>query len=256
MLQSRRGFERLRSYLVLAATAGTITFNWMAANGRVNGVTPDVISAMYPTAVTPAGYAFAIWSLIYLGLMVFSIYQLLPANLDRFSRIRSQYILSGALNCAWIYFWHSNQIAICLVIIVALVVNLFLINRALTETRSIREYWAARAPLELYFGWVTAAALINFAVFLKYVGVSMSDTSSAFFGSALILTATGLAVLMRSVYRSYIYPLAVAWALTAIAVRQSGHTLVVTAAAIGVIACLIASVSCVMNLNSSRNEHR
>ena len=43
------------------------------------------------------------------------------------------------------------------------------------------------------------------------------------------------------------------WALTAIAVMQSGQTLIVTAAAVGVIACLIASISFVLNLHSSDN---
>jgi hypothetical protein len=45
--------------------------------------------------------------------------------------------------------------------------------------------------------------------------------------------------------------LAIAWALTGIGVKQSGHTLIVTAAALGTIACLIATCSFVMNLNSS-----
>jgi len=62
-----------------------------------------------------------------------------------------------------------------------------------------------------------------------------------------------LAVFMRVKLTNYFYPLAVAWALTAIAVKQSGQTLLVSAAAFGVIACLIASLSFVMNLNSSES---
>ena len=56
--------DKFRSYLVPLATLGTIAFNWLAAVGRVNGVSPDVISDKYPTPITPAGYAFSIWSLI------------------------------------------------------------------------------------------------------------------------------------------------------------------------------------------------
>ena len=59
------------------------------------------------------------------------------------------------------------------------------------------------------------------------------------------------AVLVRFKLTNYFYPLAVAWALTAIAVKQSGQTSVVVASAFGVIACLIASLSFVMNLRSS-----
>src|SRR5690242_11772592 len=74
--------ERIRSVLVLLATSATIAFNWMSAVGYVNGTTPAMISAKYPTIVTPAGYAFAIWSLIYFGLIAFSIYQVLPSQID------------------------------------------------------------------------------------------------------------------------------------------------------------------------------
>ena len=59
---------------------------------------------------------------------------------------------------------------------------------------------------------------------------------------------------MRLKSTNYFYPLAIAWALTAIAVKQSGKTLIVAAAAIGVIACLIAAVSFVMNMPSSADK--
>jgi hypothetical protein len=57
---------------------------------------------------------------------------------------------------------------------------------------------------------------------------------------------------------NYLYPFAIAWALTAIAVKQSGQTLIVATAAVGVIACLIAACTFVLNLNSttSTNELR
>ena len=134
MTEQRSGVERFRSYLVPLATLGTIVFNWLAAMGRIGGVTPSEISDRYPTPITPAGYAFSIWSVIYIGMIAFSIYQLLPANAERFRRIRSLYILTCALNCGWIYMWHSDQIAICLVLIFLLAACLFLINLDLKRT--------------------------------------------------------------------------------------------------------------------------
>src|SRR5688572_22486589 len=92
------GTDRMRSILVLAATIGVIVFNWLAATGRLGSDT-GAISDKYPTMLTPAGYAFSIWSLIYLGIIAFSIYQMLPANLSRFRSVRSFYIFSCALNC-------------------------------------------------------------------------------------------------------------------------------------------------------------
>jgi hypothetical protein len=242
----------MRSFLVLAATIGVIAFNWLAATGRLGTDTAE-ISAKYPTLVTPAGYAFSIWSLIYVGLLAFSIYQLLPANLARFRAVRSFYIFSCALNCAWLYFWHRDQIIICFVIILALAATLLLISRQLKDPESLRDTWFAKEPFGLYFGWVTAAALVNFAIMLKFLKVELSPTTGTIMAVSLIILVAVIAVLVRYKLTTSLYPLAVAWALTAIAVKQSGQTLIVTAAAFGVIACLIASMSFVMNLRSSDN---
>lgn len=242
----------MRSFLVLAATLGVIAFNWLAATGRL-GTDTAAISAKYPTLVTPAGYAFSIWALIYAGLLVFSIYQLLQANLARFRAVRSFYIFSCALNCAWLYFWHRDQIVICFVIILALAATLLLISNQLKDPESLRDTWGAKEPFGLYFGWVTAAALVNFAVMLKFLGIEFSAGAGTLFAVSLIVLATVFAILVRYKLTTYLYPLAVAWALTAIAIKQSGQTLIVTAAAFGVIGCLIASISFVMHLHSSDN---
>src|SRR5688572_17889916 len=242
------GTDRMRSFLVLAATIGVIVFNWLAATGRLGTDTAEV-SAKYPTLLTPAGYAFSIWSLIYVGLIAFSVYQLLPSNLARFRAVRSFYIFSCALNCAWLYFWHRDQIVICFVIIFALALILFLISYHLKDPESLRDTWGAKEPFGLYFGWVTAAMLVNFAIMLKCLDV----TPTTFLAVSLIFLAAVFAILVRYKLTTYLYPLAIAWALTAIAVKQSGQTLVVAAAAVGVVACLIASISFVMNLKSSLN---
>jgi benzodiazapine receptor len=251
MTNSSSTTDRLRSILVIAATIGTIAFNWLAAIGRINGITPDAISAKYPTLLTPSRYAFSIWSLIYLGMFAFSIYQALPANSVRFRPIRSLYILSCALNCAWIYFWHSDQIAICFAIIVALWVTLYFITSRLRNADSFSEAWLAKAPFGLYFGWVTAAAFVNLAVLLAYLNVRLEGSTATAFGVVMILIISGIAVWAWVKLNNSFFPLAVAWALTAIAVQQSGHTLIVVACAIGVVACLIASLSFVVSLPSS-----
>ncbi|HSI88419.1 MAG TPA: TspO/MBR family protein [Pyrinomonadaceae bacterium] len=250
MTENATGTDRFRAILVLAATVGTIVFNALAAMGRIGGVTPAEISDKYPTMITPAGYAFSIWSLIYLGLIAFSIYQLLPANLAKYRNLRTLYIITAALNCGWIYFWHSEQIVVCLALIAALAFVLFAINYQLRETESTGEFWAVKAPFSIYFGWVTAATLVNFAIMLLYLDVELTGTAGTGVAVALILVAAALGIVMRIFLANALYPLAIAWALTAIAIKQSGNTLVIVACAIGVIACLIATLSFVINLPS------
>ena len=254
MADKTNSADTLKAILVLLATIGTIAFNVLAANGFVNGVTPEAISDRYPTVLTPAGYAFSIWSLIYAGTLAFSVYQLLPANRSKFRSIRSAYIASSVLNCLWIYFWHHDLIAVCLAVILGLLGTLIFICRSLIRTESPGELWAAKAPFGLYAGWVTCATIINFLVLLIYLRVDLTADLRNSLGAALILLAAGIAVLARVYLKNYFYPLAVAWALTAIAVKQSGNTPIVVAAAVGVIASLITSLSFVVTLPLSQDR--
>ena len=243
--------DRLRAYLVILATLGVIAFNWMAAAGYVNGVTPQAISDKYPTVITPAGYAFSIWSLIYVGLAAFSIYQVLPTTLSRFRSARSPYILSCVLNCVWIYFWHHDLVAVCLFVIVLLWLSLLWTYKTLDPGDSTADTWLIKVPFGIYSGWVTAASLVNLVVALKSSNVEISDSALIILGVALILIAAAVAVAARIMLRNFFFPLAVAWALAAIGVKQSVQTAIAIAAAIGLIACLIASLSFVLTLKGS-----
>jgi hypothetical protein len=248
--------DKLQPILVIIATVGMIIFNYFAATGILGGTATNVVSDKYPTHITPSGYAFAIWSLIYLGCVVFSIYQALPSQVERFRGLRRIYIVSCVANCAWLYFWSQEAIVVCLGVILVMLGTLAFINIKLQKTETIGEYWFAKFPFGLYFGWVTAATILNAAIMLVYLGVKVSDSTANLLGAGLIFIAGALGVIIRLKLTNYFYPLAIAWALTAIAVKQSGQTLIVASAAVVVIACLIAAISFVMNMPSSQNTER
>jgi hypothetical protein len=238
--------QRIRQFLVIIATFGVIFINYLAGTGRINGQTPQTVSDKYSTLITPAGYAFAIWSLIYFGLAAFSIYQALPKNTGRFAKIRTVYILNCAANCAWLYFWHYEQILASLSAMFILLGTLVLINVKLLKTESVTEYWLARLPFNIYFGWITVATILNFTVALVYLNVKTSDFSTSILASILIIAATLLGIIIRFKLVNVAYPLTIAWALTAIAVKQSGQTMIIVCAAFCVIALLVSALSILM----------
>ena len=247
----REGFSdhRSRSLLVALATAATIVFNVLAAMGYVNGVTPAEISNKYPTGITPAGYAFSIWSLIYFGLSVFSIYQLLAVNLEKFGSIRTLYIASCVLNCAWIYSWHNDWIGACLILIFALAVLLIMIAAKFRNTVTTTETFLVKGTFGLYAGWVTVASLVNLAVYFRYIDSPLA--SSNVVAVMIVVIATAAAIIATRLAENHFYAFAVAWALTAIAVKQSGNTAIVVACAFGVIISLLMAISFVLKLPSS-----
>jgi hypothetical protein len=246
--------DRLKPILVIIATIGVIIFNYLAASGYLGGIDTGAVSDKYPTRITPAGYAFAIWSLIYLGLIAFSIHQALPKNAGKFRNIRTVYILSCAANCAWLYFWHQEAIVICLAVIFILLGTLAFINVKMQRTENYAEFWFAKAPFGLYFGWVTAATILNATIALVYLDVRVSDSTAVISGAILIAVAAILGVAIRFALSNVFYSLALAWALTAIAVKQSGTTIIVVTAAFAVIALLIATLTFLMQMKPAENR--
>lgn len=246
--------ERLKQILVVIATLGVFFVNWQAASGNLGNVTTGEISDKYQTFITPSGYAFAIWSLIYFGLILFSIYQVLPAQKEnpRFQRIRTAYILSCAANCGWLYAWHYEMIPVSLLLILVLLGSLAFINVNIQNTESTAETFLARVPFNLYFGWVTVATIINFTITLLYFGVRTSDSVTTILACLLIVVATVLGGIIRFKLNAAAYALAIAWALTAIAVKQSGKTAIVVICAFAVIALLIVFLTPFLRLNESR----
>ena len=138
-----------------------------------------------------------------------------------------------------------------MVVISALVGVLFLINRAIRATASFRDSFFTKAPLGIYFGLVTCAMLINLNIFVTHVREERSFLVSL--GVISIIFATIASVLVRWKLDNYLYSLAVAWTLTAIAVKQ-GFTPIVIAAAFGTVTCLVTAGSIVTNLKDSTSE--
>ena len=242
--------DRFRAILAAAAAVGTIAFNILAVMGYVNGVTPKQVSAKYESVLTPAGYAFTIWTLIYVGILAFSVYQLLPSNNSQTRRVRTLFIASCVLNCGWIYFWHQERIGLCAAIIALFAVVLGVITFTLRDADTYRDALFTSAPFGLYFGWVTCAALVNLIIWLEYAGLLPKGYATVA-GIIFIVIAAAFAVGVRVMAGNFIYPLAVAWALTAIGVKQSGNTGLVIAAAMGTMTALITAGSVVTRLKDS-----
>lgn len=234
--------EKLKPYLVIIATIGVIAMNALAAMGYIGGVTPEVISNKYPTFVTPAGYAFSIWGWIYLGLIIFSVYQALPSKFEKFAKMRTLYLISCLLNCLWLYFWHHEQITVSLFVILTLLASLAFINLTLERENNL----LARFVFGLYFGWVTVASIVNATIALLFNGFQASDQTGILSAVGLIIVAAVIGVFLRHKLPNIAYPIAIAWAVTAIAVKQSGKTAIVVTAGIAVIALLISAFSFVV----------
>src|SRR4030065_1472463 len=139
----------LRQISVALTILATIVVNVLANALPINGQNLVSISVRFQVYFVPAGYVFAIWGVIYIGLIAFAIFQALPSQREN-PRLRAAgwwIALGGLANIAWIFLWHYEQFPLTLIAMLVLLGTLIIIYLGLDIGRSTVskvEAWAAR----------------------------------------------------------------------------------------------------------------
>jgi hypothetical protein len=189
-----------------------IAWNYLANTSIIYPASIGDISRGVETLFTPAGYAFAIWGLIYLGIGAHMVREWFQ---PRLSRQASQLILlQSVLNGLWIHAFLCRWFFIAFLLLLGLAITLALLLTRLNPERPWRQIWG------LYGGWVLAATFVNGAIFLNQWG--LGNYPDPWFTSLCLLSALGGGALSVRL-NSFLYAIAVAWALLAIAIYHYGN---------------------------------
>lgn len=243
--------SNIRIWSNIVAFVLTVFVNGLAGSTDLLGgqVTGD-ISDMFPTLVTPAGYVFTIWSVIYILLGAFVIYQALPRARGRLfqEQIGWLFVISSALNISWLLSWQYQIFSVSVVIMFLLLASLILIYVRLEigwRRVPTAERLAVHLPFSVYLGWITIATIANVSVALVALGWDRFGISEEVWASLIILVALVIAILVAVRRRDIAYELVIIWAFVGIAVNQSSNLLIVIltlASAVVVAAVTILSV--------------
>jgi hypothetical protein len=201
----------------------------------INDQSMSEISAKYPSLFTPAGFTFSIWGVIYLSLLVFVVYQALPAQRGNLAiaRISGLFKINCGANAAWLIAWHYDFLNFSLLIMLVLLGTLILIYRALLQElddAGIGQHLALHLPFSLYTGWITLATIANISAVQTGNGwdnVGLTAISWTLLKIAAA-GAIGATVVLR--FGDAIFVLVVAWAAYGISVMQSATAAVSGAA--------------------------
>jgi len=90
----------VRQAINVLAVVATLVVNGLANALPLNGHLTAEISDLFKVYFVPAGYVFAIWGLIYVGLIAFAVYQAMPSHREnpRLRRIGYGFALSCLAN--------------------------------------------------------------------------------------------------------------------------------------------------------------
>ncbi|MCV2891796.1 hypothetical protein [Lentibacter sp. XHP0401] len=179
--------------------------------------------------IQPAGYAFSIWGLIYIWLILGTGFGLFSrADDGTWEDGRPALFVSLAVGASWIAVAQLSVIWATALIWVMLIGALAALARSGSTDR-----WWQREPIGAYAGWLTAASSVSIGLLLAGYGYT-SQTTAAFIGLAIALA---IAVAMQKARPDTLaYPLAVIWALVGVIISnfEPVNTSVIGLASVGI----------------------
>ena len=236
-------------WLVPVTTVATIAVNGLANALPIAGRSTGEISDAFPVVITPAGYVFAIWGVIYLGLAAYAVWQSLPAQTSnrRARAIAVPVAIGNLANLAWILLWHHLWIGGSLVAMLVLLVTLMVVYLRLRPQPGTglavgevtpAERVLARGTFSVYLGWITVATVANVTITLWDAGAQQRflGLPPQAWGVVALLVATALGARMLLRYRDLAYAAVLVWAFVGIVVAQSSSVFVAATAVVGALA--------------------
>ena len=217
----------MRAILVLAAAVAFILFSYLAPD-FTGYDTSQMPWAETEPAIQPAGFAFAIWGVIYLWLLIGAGFGLLQrGDAADWDAHRWPLIAAMVLGAGWIWVAVASPLAATVMIFAMLALAM----TALARTPQ-RDFWLARAPVGLFAGWLTAASFVSLGVVLAGYGVVGSARIAALILLPLAAAVAAVAYLRLSAGGAYAF--AAGWGFFGIAAANIGrHVDVAVLAVIG-----------------------
>ncbi|MGC1503561.1 MAG: hypothetical protein WA782_05410 [Sulfitobacter sp.] len=163
--------------------------------------------------VQPAGYAFAIWGVIYGWLIIGTGWGLIRAHRDgQWHDMRKPLAVSLLVGTGWLAVAVASPIWASVLIWVMLLSALAALFLAPVNDQT----WAAW-PVGLYAGWLSAASCVSLGLLAAGYGFMDQNTAAlAFVGLAIIIGG----LVQGALGRAPTYGIAVIWALVAVVVQN------------------------------------
>ncbi|MRX71932.1 tryptophan-rich sensory protein [Bacillus lacus] len=199
-----------------------VAVNYLANALPINDRTTGDISDSLPIIFEPAGYAFSIWSLIYILLGIWVIKQFFAKGEQKIAYLKVGFWFAGnaMLNSLWILAFHYEMFIITLILMAAILITLIVIYSKVKVPG--KQPFLLRAPISIYMGWISVASIVNVFIFF-YTQDIESFLGLSEFPWVLIMLAVGgvLALFVNMKEGDILYPLVFIWAYIAIIVKEA-----------------------------------
>ncbi len=215
-------------FLVLLLALAMPLVSWFSQQ-EAFGPTNGALSDRYPTLVVAAGYAFAIWGLIFLLDVAFGFWQLSSKRRADgvVARIRLPAALGFALTALWMPVFSQQLYWLALLVIWSSLACLAICALRLSRDpqQEAGQRWFAWLPLSLHAGWLSLAAILNTAQVIVAYRLLPTDDMLGWSVVLFAIAAILLLVLNQRMRGNLAYAAAAIWALVAVYMKQSAADL-------------------------------
>lgn len=202
-----------------------LLMNYLSAADIIPGISPQKeVSKIYNTPITPAGFAFSIWGVIYLLLFAAIVYMIRASTKEDapsvlIDKIMPPLFVLFAANMLWNVAFGLKWIGISLILIFVYWLSLVSIGRVLVQAKT-----KINPVLPLAFGvhsgWITIASIVNLYAFLvkkQWNGLMADPELWTIIG---IAAAVLLVAILQLLLKNAVLPLGTAWALFGIYMKE------------------------------------
>ena len=217
-----------RQIITILVTLLTITLNALANTLPFNGQGTGEISDRFSILFVPAGYVFSIWGLIYIGLIIFTVFQGLNSQRENslIDKIAPAYWIANIANAVWLFLWHWEYFPMTLMAMLTILGSLIALYLQFGKTKSplsSSEVWLVKVPFSIYLGWISVATIANFSQVLFFAGWNGFGLSPVIWTVIMLAVAALLGILMLLREKDYAYAAVLVWAFIGIASKQANY---------------------------------
>lgn len=227
---------------ILATLSVNILSNFFPPEGLNIGEIAKTI--LQGVQIQPASYAFAIWGLIYLGLIAYGVYQLRPAQRGDVTlrRVDTLLIAACVAQIVWVYLFTLRFFWLSVMAMLAILIPLIgaYVELGIGKKRESRERkWLAHLPFSIYLAWISVATIVNIASALYISGWQGWGIGETGWTVLMLLVGVAIAIIVAVQRADLAFTLVFIWAYIAIAIRQLDNPAIWITAGLSAIALAV-----------------
>ncbi|NTV31486.1 tryptophan-rich sensory protein [candidate division WWE3 bacterium] len=219
---------------VIITTITTIVFNILANLLPLNGQYTGDISDSFHIYFVPAGYVFSIWGLIYILMVLYSVFQARGDQEDNkpLDQIGLWFMLGQIANIVWLFLWHYNYTVQTVPFILILLGSLIAMH-LITTKHADTVGGITKLMTSVYLGWGSVATVANITTALYVLEWDGFGISGPVWSAILIGVVSLLTFVMIWRHKDIAYASVILWALIGIAVKFNSIPVILYSAMAG-----------------------